>query len=258
MALKLMTNSMVLEKCSSFDEGMGHYGLAGVEFSLNNTRLPVNRFYWPYLRKRLSVTGVLSFHMPFIDMEIASKDPLVADASVQMAKVYVTKLAEFKPAYLNMHIATDAYEDEASKEVAIANLRKLSAFAKEHGQRLAVENVRVGITSNPDIFREIIWESGVYATIDIGHARGSDWLEKHGGGDPMDFVRGIEDQILAAHVYALEINGGHQPARDIEEIRPFLESFKEAGVEYWVLEHHNAELFEVTLGTVKAWLDGMV
>lgn len=253
MDLKLMTNSMVLERYSSFDEGMDHYGLAGVEFSLNNTRLPVNRFYWPYLRKKLSVKGVLSFHMPFIDVEIASRDPLVADASVQMAKVYLAKLAEFKPAYLNMHIATDAYEDEASKEVAIANLRKLSAFAREHGQRLAVENVRVGITSNPDIFREIIRESGVYAIVDIGHARGSDWLDKHGG-DPMDFVRGIEDRIIAAHVYALEIDGGHQPARDIEEIRPFLESFREVGVEYWVLEHHNVELFEVTLGTVQAWL----
>ena len=55
--------------------------------------------------------------------------------------------------------------------------------------------MRRGITSDPSIYREIVVESGAKATIDIGHARGSDYVLKTKT-DLMEFVRGSKTASL--------------------------------------------------------------
>ena len=120
-----------------------------------------------------------------------------------MLKSYFQILKLLEPAYLNLHVATDAYEDEVDPKIAIANIKELVKVATDYGLVLCVENVRRGITSVPQVYKEIVAESGAKATIDIGHARGSDYVLETGT-DPMEFIRGIEDRIVTAHVYSFE------------------------------------------------------
>ncbi len=254
----LMVNNRALQtRGASLAQQVAGYGLDGLEFSLNDMRLPMGEFYWPRFVESLADVGVLAFHLPFLDVEVASSDPMIARTGVAVLKSYMKRLAPLKPAYLNMHVATDADLGEAHVPSAIANIRELNLYARELGHILCVENVRRGVTSNPRIFRDIVAESGANATIDVGHARGSAFLAAEGG-DPLAFFDGIEDRLVTAHIYAIEDAKGHQPIVETDGVDPFLQKFRANGVQYWLLEHHSEEAFRTTLPNVRAWLQNTI
>lgn len=256
MNIKLLANNRIFRnKPLKLHECTALYGLDGIEFSLNDHRMPVGKFYRELYFSRFKEFNLYSFHLPFLDVEVASRDPVWAQASTLMLKSYLQVLGQLTPAYLNLHVATDAYEDEADPKTAIRNIKELVKAADDFGLTICVENVRRGVTSDPSIYREIVVESGAKATIDIGHARGSDYVLKTKT-DPMEFVRGIEDRIVTAHIYAFEDDQGHHPITEPTEVEDFLAAFAANNVEYWVLEHHSEETFVVTLEAVRSWLKG--
>jgi hypothetical protein len=74
----------------------------------------------------------------------------------------------------------------------------------------------------------------------------------------MEFIRGIEDRIVTAHVYSFEDDRGHHPITNLAEVEGFLTAFLANGVENWVLEHHTEADFAVTLEAVRGWLQGQI
>ncbi|HHT72917.1 MAG TPA: TIM barrel protein [Firmicutes bacterium] len=258
MNIKLLANDRIFRnKPLKLHEYAERYQLDGIEFSLNDHRIPVNKFYRAMYFSRFKEFNLYSFHLPFLDIEVASRDAVTAQSSTLMLKSYFQILKLLEPAYLNLHVATDAYEDEVDPKIAIANIKELVKVATDYGLVLCVENVRRGITSVPQVYKEIVAESGAKATIDIGHARGSDYVLETGT-DPMEFIRGIEDRIVTAHVYSFEDDRGHHPITNLAEVEGFLTAFLANGVENWVLEHHTEADFAVTLEAVRGWLQGQI
>lgn len=207
-----------------------------VEWNLNSHRLPLRREVLERVVAHLRVgQRPWSIHLPFVDAEIASHDDLVARTAVGVIKAYMKALAPYQPYYFNLHVATDAYEDEVSFERGVQHLFELQSFAKELGVKLAVENLRRGFCSRPDLFRRLVLETGSYVTFDFGHAKGSDWVGKEGG-HPLDFVRGLEARLLAAHIYDVEDSFGHHVPGTLDPLLERLDFLTETPAKYWVLE----------------------
>ena len=230
---------------------------AGVEWGLDNLRVAVARDR----RQRTldgfrSVGGLVSLHAPYTDLELGHRDAEYAAAALRVLKEYVDVTAELPAHHLNLHVGSHGLApEECAWDTLLRNLTALLDYAARRGVLLTVENLRIGLTSDPETFARLLRTTGAPACFDIGHAHGSDWV-KLGRGSVVDVFRLIPTRIAAAHVYYTEIGDAHHPPGEVGDLAAALDALAETGCDWWVVELHTRESLEQTRRVLDQYLAG--
>ncbi len=233
------------------------HGYAGVEWGLDSLRVAVARSR----RQRTldgfrQVGGLLSLHAPYTDLEIGHRDGEYAAAALRVLQEYVEVTAEVGGRHLNLHVGSHGLApEECDWDVLCRNLARLLQHATRRGVLLTVENLRVGLTSDPETYARLLRTTGAPACFDLGHAQGSEWV-RAGRGSAADVLRSIPTRVAAAHVYHIEIGDTHHPPREVADMATTLDALVAVGCDWWVVELHTRENLEQTRRVLDAYLAG--
>lgn len=227
----------------------------GVEWGLDGLRLPLaqGRRRW-LLDGFRSASSLCSLHAPYTDLEIGHRDAEVAAAALRILREYVDAAADLGAHHLNLHVGSHALApEERSWENLVRNLTALLDHAARRGTMVTVENLRQGLASDPETFVALLRTTGAPVTFDLGHAHGSEWVQG-GRGSVVDFLRGIPTRIVAGHLYLTETGDSHVPPAEVGDVADVLDTLREAGCDWWVLELHTRETLEQTRRVVDEYL----
>ncbi|HEV8673341.1 MAG TPA: TIM barrel protein [Methylomirabilota bacterium] len=220
---------------------------AGVEWGLDSLRVAVARDR----RQRTldgfrSVGGLVSLHAPYTDLELGHRDAEYAAAALRILREYVEVAADLAAHHLNLHVGSHALApEECAWDTLLRNLTALLDHAARRRVLLTVENLRLGLTSDPETFARLLRATGAPACFDVGHAHGSDWVQQ-GRGSVVDVLRSIPTRVAAAHVYFTETGDTHHPPREAGDLATTLDALIAAGCDWWVVELHTRESLEQT------------
>lgn len=136
----------------------------------------------------------------------------------------------------------------------IDGLADLTHLAGDLGLCLCVENLARGWTSRPDLFEKILRKTGCWATLDIGHARGSAAVRSRSN-RVEDFVLPHPERFLNAHVYHEETMDGHLPPATLTDIEDRLRLLRRLPFcDWWVLELREEKALLQTLNMAREFL----
>jgi sugar phosphate isomerase/epimerase len=230
-------------------------GYDGVEWGLDNLRVAVARGRRDRMLDGFRRAAPLaSLHAPYTDLELGHRDAEYAGAALRILREYVDVADELGAHHLNLHVGSHGLEPE---EVAWDTLcRHLTALLDHAARRrvlLTVENLRLGLTSEPETFARLLRTTGAPACFDVGHAHGSDWVQR-GRGSVVDVLRAVPTRVAAAHVYYTETEDTHHPATDVAQLAPALDGLLEAGCAWWVVELHTRDALERTRAVLDQYL----
>jgi sugar phosphate isomerase/epimerase len=227
----------------------------GVEWGLDNLRVAVARG-----RREKTLDGfrraapVVSLHAPYTDLELGHRDAEYAAAALRVLREYVDVAAELGARHMNLHVGSHGL---APEEWAWDTLCRSLAALLDHAARrrvlLTVENLRLGLTSDPETFARLLRATGAPACFDVGHAHGSEWV-RSGRGSVVDVLRAVPTRVAAAHVYYTETEDTHHPATDVAQLAPALDALLEAGCDWWVVELHTRDALERTRAVLDQYL----
>lgn len=237
-------------------EYVAAHGYDGVEWGLDGLRVPVARGRRLRILEGFRSVGPCSLHAPYTDLEIGHRDAEYAAAALRVLREYVDVTAEVGAHHLNLHVGSHALEpDERSWETLVANLGTLMDYAARRGTLVTVENLRLGLTSDPETFAALLRATGAPVTFDLGHAQGSAWVQA-GRGSVVDVLKSIPTRIVAGHLYLTETGDAHVPPAAVADVAAALDGLRAAGCDWWVLELHTRDTLEQTRRVVDEYLAG--
>jgi sugar phosphate isomerase/epimerase len=230
-------------------------GYAGVEWNLESWRVVVARSRRRELLERWrAATPLASVHLPYTDWEIGHRDGEFAAASLRLLRDYVDLAADLGAHHANIHVAAYGLgPDELCRETLARNLTALLEHGARRGVAVTVENLRRGLTADPEEFAALLRTTGAPVTFDHGHAHGSRWVQE-GRGSVTDVLAAIPTPILAAHLYLTERDDSHFPPREVAEVAAALDGLVARGCDFWVLELADRSALESTRGVIDRYL----
>ena len=251
----LLCNAPFGRDVAAVRDYVANRGYDGVEWGLDNLRVAVAR-----ARRQRTLDGFrqaaprASLHAPYTDLELAHRDAEYALAALRVLREYVDVAAELRAHHLNLHVGSHGLGlEECDWDGLCRNLTALLDHAARRGVLVTVENLRLGLTSEPETFARLLRATGAPACFDVGHAHGSDWVRR-GRGSVVDVLRAVPTRVAAAHVYYTETEDTHHPATDVAQLAPALDALLEAGCTWWVVELHTRDALESTRAVVDRYL----
>jgi len=179
----------------------------------------------------------IRYHLPLGYREIGHADPAEADVALGWMTEAVSQVALAGGSYLTLHAGIPG---DASRERISSTTERLAGIVA-HGVGLGVEvcleNLRWGLTSDPDEFMGLVTGSGASVTLDVGHAASSDIAARGFGAE--QFARLVAPHVRNAHVYEREVEQ-HVAPLDLVALTPALDVLLgETRCDWWVVELHN-------------------
>jgi len=182
-------------------------------------------------------TFEIRFHCPFHGVDIGYADER-ADTSLEVLTKTMERIALVGGKHMTVHTGFGRVADnELDFRRAATNLRTLVVRGARCGVLISLENLTAHWTSDPELFHELVEQSGAGVTLDIGHAHVCSFRNP----DSNVYERYINphrDRIVNAHIYHTEQSGfGHVAPRGIEDLYDRLELLKgAASCTWWVIE----------------------
>lgn len=190
------------------------------------------------LRTLCGPAGVeIRYHLPLGYREIGHADPAEADRALGWMEEAVTQVALAGGTMLTVHAGLPS--DASARRVleTAERLRRLVEHGSALGVTVCLENLRWGLTSDPQAFMEIVAISGCAVTLDVGHAASSDFAAA--GFGAREFAALVHPLVRNAHVYEREVEH-HIAPLDLTALAPALDVLLEAPrCDWWVVELHD-------------------
>ncbi len=193
------------------------------------------------------------YHFPLHGLELSVPDRHVADEALVAMKQAVAAIAAAGGDYLTVHAALPSHARHTEIFAATAaRLTDLVAEGRDHGVTVALENLKWGLTSEPDTFLGLVCTTGAAVTIDVGHAVSSDMCAR--GYSAERFIADCGPLVGSAHVYGHETDR-HHPPTDLDRIGGALHALCDAGCPWWTIELTDADDVRATRRLLSAFLD---
>lgn len=183
----------------------------------------------PYLKAGLQVR----YHAFLPGYELGHADSESAECGLDMHRRLLEAIKGKGEPVVTIHIGLDP-EQPIDQVRAVQNLTNLVAFGKSMGIIVCLENLRRGLTSDPEIVSDWAEKSGSAITFDLGHAVSCEHV-KSGRLKPEDFIRIFADKLHELHLYGSE-SDRHYPPRNLAEIQACLDLVAETDCEWWTIE----------------------
>ena len=99
---------------------------------------------------------------------------------------------------------------------------------------ICLENLRHGLTSDPNTVLNWAQVSGSMITLDVGHAVSCERVQS-GALSVVDFVEAFADRLHEVHMYERETDR-HYPPRDMSILGPIVDRLLETECKWWTIE----------------------
>jgi len=215
-------------------------GFDAVELDCDEKPIPATKRSRDKLREVLNHYELkLFYHSPFLDQALGSANQFIRGNTINTLKMYLDFLEELEADYLVVHAGID--EEECPRQNVIEDMQRLVELAEAKSITLCIENLRFGLSSEPQSLLELAKECGSKITFDLGHANSCSWTSDQKRSSK-DFLRIIEGRVVSAHVYLKEQGGRHHPFTKLEEVKETLDYLRNlGGVKWWTIELPNLE-----------------
>lgn len=228
-------------------------GFEGIDWSLDREQSE------KAFTKQMEILSDLEirFHCKFPGIDFAYANSR-AESSMNLLIQTIEQVALVGGKYLTVHTGFGHVPaGELDFKKAMNNLGILVERGKQSGICVSLENLSSHWTSDPELFAELIAESGAGVTLDIGHI--------HASNSPDLVVSACERYILPnqgkivnAHIYHTEREGsGHVPPGTLDDIYDRLELLKKAKTcTWWVIELKNVGDILHTRNVLSQYFEG--
>ncbi len=181
----------------------------------------------------------IRYHLPLGYREIGHEDPAEADLALGWMTEAVSQVAVAGGRYLTLHAGLPHDAPRGRISATTERLAEIVAHGVGLGVEVCLENLRWGLTSDPDEFMGLVTGSGASVTLDVGHAASSDVAARGFGAE--QFARMVAPYVRNAHVYERE-EGCHIAPLDLTALTAPLDVLlDETPCDWWVVELHNIE-----------------
>jgi sugar phosphate isomerase/epimerase len=192
------------------------------------------------------------YHYPLRGREeLSSADAVAANAALAEMRLVCDQLGALGARYLTVHLPL--LGDAAAGQVANAKSRfaEVVGYGRERGITVCLENLRWGLTSDPEVFLDLADGAGAAVTLDVGHAASSDLAAR--GFTAEQFVRAAGARIRNAHVYERE-DPHHIAPVTLDNVAAALGALLETRCEWWVVELFDAAEVRSTRSLLREFL----
>ncbi|MFH1640303.1 MAG: TIM barrel protein [Chloroflexota bacterium] len=173
------------------------------------------------------------YHALFPGYEIGHEDETIAERATLVHMETLKALQNRVEAVITLHVGFNP-RDKLIPERIVANLSKIVALGKNLGVTVCLENLRRGLTSNPENVLKWASAAGAMITLDIGHAVSCELVQK-GELKVTDFVDMFAPRLFEAHMYERETDR-HHPPKDLSVIGPVVERLLTTKCHWWTIE----------------------
>jgi|Deesub1362A_J573_1020465.scaffolds.fasta_scaffold01889_4 sugar phosphate isomerase/epimerase len=202
------------------------HGFRGIEIDLNGE----NSF------SQLPPKVTFRFHSRQYDLSLAER------SIFNYYRETIERIAQAGCDYLTLHYG---FETNELNKGGVNFLKNLVKIGKDFGVTIAIENLKQGITSQPEKLLRLLEETDASLTIDLGHLKSSFLGESKE--ELQKAVFSLLPYVREVHIYEREENG-HVPPKDIFNLSNLLETlFTNSNCYFWVIELPLKEAAETKL-----------
>lgn len=173
------------------------------------------------------------YHAFFPQYELGHEDVEAARRALRLHQEAVEALHGRGEQVVTVHVGLDP-QVPVNAGRAVDNLTRLVDHARGLGVTVSLENLRRGLTSDPETVVAWARESGAMITLDVGHAVSCSRVQA-GELDPVDFVHLFAGRLVEAHVYEREASR-HNPPHDMAILGPIVDALLETRCAWWTIE----------------------
>ncbi len=183
------------------------------------------------------------FHCPFHGVDVGYADAQRAADSLAVLTETMERIALAGRNHMTVHTGFGRVaEEELDFKQAVQNLATLVRRGADRGVTVCLENLASQWTSLPELFYELVQQSGAGVTLDIGHAQACAARDAQG----RVFERYLlpnRQRIINAHIYHTEVKGeGHVTPVGIEDIYERITLLKDvSSCDWWIIELKKAD-----------------
>jgi sugar phosphate isomerase/epimerase len=181
----------------------------------------------------LSLGQAIRYHGFLPGYEIGHQDPAEAEKGLAVHKQVLDQIHGKGEQVLTVHIGLDP-QMPIDPDMAIRNLGNLVDYGNSLGITVCLENLRRGITSNPQTVADWAKETGAMITFDIGHAVSCARVQ-NGTLTALTFLETLSSRLYEVHLYGSE-SDRHYPPKGIEAIRDLLDRCLDTDCVWWTIE----------------------
>ncbi|MBW1803709.1 MAG: sugar phosphate isomerase/epimerase [Deltaproteobacteria bacterium] len=225
-----------IHELKTFAQGIG---FDGIDWSFYTKSLPKNPAEESALFKAISSLYPLEvrYHCAFPRTDMGDDDHEKAGEAEDIFRSVCRLVSKLGGEFITMHIGLGRHSTtHLSWERSLERVAELVHFANGLGVRLCLENLGWGWTSRPDLYEKLIRKTGIWATLDIGHAKVSPSVRSQQY-DLKDFVAPHPERFVNAHIYDEELSSGHVPPKALEVLEDRLNLLTQLPLcDWWVVE----------------------
>jgi hypothetical protein len=234
------------------------HGFGGVDWTFTLENFPQTPAAEADLTRTIAGMDPLEirYHCAFARTDLGDEDPEENQRTMKLFRRVCRLVAKLGGRVITIHIGGLGRESafDLCWQKTMAGLTELVRLTNKLGLKLCIENLAWGWTSRPDLFEKLIRLSGVWATLDVGHARVSPAVTS-GVFRVKDFVAPHPERFLNAHVYHEETEAGHMPPQCLADLHDRLDLLMRLPLcTWWVLELREEAALLPTLQVVREFL----
>ncbi|WP_419174635.1 TIM barrel protein [Desulfosediminicola sp.] len=197
----------------------------------------------PYLRKGVAIRH----HAYFPQYEIADRDQHLAERATKLHLSHLEAIKGIGEQHVTVHIGLTP-EKTIDQERAVSNLARIVEHASNLGISVALENLKHGVTSDPETVVDWSRRSGAGITLDVGHAVSCEGV-RNGDFSVLDIVGMFEGNLQEVHLYESETDTHHAP-QDMTILGDIVDRLLETDCRWWTIELDSPEEVETTRSLV--------
>lgn len=173
------------------------------------------------------------YHGYFPGFEIGAADKQKAEEALTLHKKAIDAIMGMGEQVMTVHIGLVPHI-ELNYEYIVRNLCQLVEYADKKGVKICLENLRTGLTSNPETVVELSEKCGALITLDVGHAVS---CERVATGDitVIQIIEMFRHVLEEVHFYEYETDTHYAPV-DMSILGPVVDALFATGCKWWTIE----------------------
>lgn len=203
----------------------------------------------PYLKNNIPIR----YHGYFPGFEIGDADRQKAEQALNLHMQAIDAINGRGEQVMTVHIGLDPHI-ALNYEYIVNNLCRLAQYARQKGITICLENLRTGLTSNPETVVELAEKCGTSITLDVGHAVS---CERVAGGEitVIGIVEMFRHLLEEVHFYEYETDTHYAPS-DMSILGPIVDALCETNCKWWTIELTSYKDILNTRRLVEEYLEG--
>ena len=189
------------------------------------------------LKKRLKPcldSGVkVRFHGFFPEFDIGDANSSKAKEAVRVHLACLDAIKDLGEPFLTIHSGVNR-QTELRYDILVENLSRVVDHGRGMGIRVAIENLKKGLTSDPEILLDLSVKTNARITLDLGHAVTSSAVATRRF-NVIEIVEMFQDRLSEVHFYEKELDR-HYPPKDLSILGPIMDRLLLTDCRWWTIE----------------------